>query len=131
MKTAILSVIVCLIIGVLSQGCEKKNGDTYPINDKLILIPENPTSQDEIKIIEKEVCKYDLLSIVRTANMIEYTRRFNSMIMAPCLILTDTVSLGHLQAGNYILFYTLIDNAIQTNDSIVETSKFSFTVAEK
>ena len=122
---------MCLIIGVLSPGCEKENDNPNDVNNKLILIPENPTSQDEIKIIEKDVCEYDLLSVVITANKIEYTRRFNSSIAAPCLIVTDTVSLGHLQTGDYTIFYSLIDFAIQTNDSIVETSSLSFTVAEK
>ncbi|RLD45053.1 MAG: hypothetical protein DRI89_02215 [Bacteroidetes bacterium] len=132
MKTTILSVIAFLIIGVLSPGCEKEDGDTYPVNNKLILIPENPTPQDEIKIIEKEASTCEILSVVvSTDNKIEYTRRFNSSIMMPCSMFTDTVSLGYLQSGDYTIYYSLIDLALQTNDSILEISKLNFTVTGK
>ena len=129
MKTTFVLLIVCLMMG-FNQGCQKEK--EYILSSNLSIIPENPGTEDEIQIVEKDASSCETLSIALTAgNNIEYTRRFNSMLAMPCLIYTDTVSLGHLEAGNYKLLYTLIDKAYQTNDSIVERSIFSFDVSEK
>jgi hypothetical protein len=117
------------MIGVFSQGCKKENNNTYELNDKLSIFPGNPDAHDEIQIIDKEASSCKTLRIVVSAdNIIEYTKRFDSRMLMPCFGYTDTVSIGRLQAGNYTVLYTLIDTAIPTRDSIIETSRHSFRV---
>jgi hypothetical protein len=117
------------MIGVFSPGGEKEKDNTAFLNHHLRIYPVNPRAKHEIKIIEKEASSCETLFVkVNDDNRIEYTRRFDSRLLLPCLSFTDTVSIGHLPAGNYTILYKLIDTALPTSDSIIETSGLSFRV---
>ncbi|MCK5856912.1 MAG: hypothetical protein KAG64_05445 [Bacteroidales bacterium] len=128
MKTKLMYAIILMLIGILFQSCEKNKSDSIELYNGIIILPKNPTVHDEIIIIE-EILSCDILRLaIIDENNIEYKRYSDSRIAAPCYLKLDTVSLGQLQEGYYTINYSLIDLAILTSDSIVNTDKFHFYV---
>ena len=96
-------------------------------NMKIIL--ENPVSGDDIKLIVFEDCTYNVLSgINRNGQTIEITKQFNSMMKWPCVMKNDTISIGKLPEGKYIINYKLEDVAPQSITSTVLSLSFGLTV---
>ena len=92
-------------------------------------IPENPASGDDIKLVVFEDCTYNVLvGINRTGQTIEITKQFNSMMKWPCVMKNDTISIGKLPEGKYVLNYKLLDIAPQTITSTVLSLSFGLTV---
>jgi len=74
------------------------------------IIPEKPTSNDEIKLVVCDDCTYHVLSGVnRTGQTIEIEKQFNSAMKWPCVIKNDTITIGKLDSGTYTINYKLVD----------------------
>lgn len=85
-----------------------------------------PSALDEVKLVIHEDCKYNKLSKVqRSGSTIEIEKQFNSMIMAPCLLTNDTILIGKIPAGTYMVKYKLSDL------STVATDKNSLAITFK
>lgn len=93
------------------------------------IIPENPASGDDIKLVVFEDCTYNVLSgINRSGQTIEITKQFNSMMKWPCVMKNDTILIGKLTEGKYVINYKLLDIAPQTITSTVLSLSFGLTV---
>jgi hypothetical protein len=81
---------------------------------KMKILPEIPTSGDDVKLIIYEDCKYNkLVKVQKSGNFIDIEKQYNSMIMAPCMITNDTILIGKLPIGTYGVNYRLVDIARQ------------------
>ena len=111
-KRFILTAIICLALGM---GCTKQIVQEVisdPTAHNMKIIPSNPTSQDEIKLVIYNDCNYNtLIGITKNGNTIHVVKQFNSMMKWPCIMKNDTINLGKLAQGGYILNYRLLDNA--------------------
>lgn len=93
------------------------------------IIPENPVSGDDIKLVVFEDCTYNVLvGINRTGQTIEITKQFNSMMKWPCVMKNDTILIGKLPEGKYVINYKLEDVAPQTVTATVISLSFGLTV---
>jgi len=93
------------------------------------IVPENPTSRDEIKLIIFDDCTYNVLSgVIRSDKTINIQKQFDSMMKWPCVMANDTISLGKLTEGKYVVNYKLMDVAPQTTNSTVLSISFGLTL---
>ena len=131
MKTRLMYVLFFICAGILFQACEKNTTDYYEVNSGLKIDPENPKAGDEIFILE-EICSYELLNpLVTNENTITYTRHYNFYTKQPCLLLTDTVSLGQLEEGYYTIKYILINDSDLENESGIGIDTIHFYVSSQ
>ena len=111
-KKIILAAAFSLIILI---GCQKpiiQEIITDPATSNMKLIPSAPTIQDEVKLVIYNDCNYNaLIGITKNGNTIQVVKQFNSLMKRPCFIKNDTINIGKLSQGGYILNYKLLDNA--------------------
>ena len=94
------------------------------------IIPENPASGDDIKLVVFDDCTYNILSaIIRTGKIIDIQKTFNSMMKWPCVMKNDTIMIGKLPEGTYTVNYKLLDTSTQTTDPIALSFSFSLPVS--
>ena len=97
---------------------------------KMKILPDQPVSSAEIKLVVFEECKYNKLAgVKRDGSTISVEKQFNSMIMAPCVLTNDTISLGKLPAGTYRVDYKLVDIAYQPAGKITTAVSFRLIVS--
>jgi len=95
------------------------------------IIPEKPTSNDEIKLVVFDDCTYNILSgVTRNGNTIDIQKQFNSMMKWPCVIKNDTIPVGKLPSGTYTVNYKLVDLATNVSDPIALSFSFSLSVSK-
>lgn len=83
---------------------------TDPSGHNMKIIPEQPTSKDEIKLVVYNDCNYNVLSgVTKNGLTIEIEKQFNSAMKWPCIITNDTISIGKLASGTYTVNYQLVD----------------------
>jgi hypothetical protein len=93
------------------------------------IIPEKPTSNDQIKLVVFDDCTYNVLSgVTRTDNTIDIQKQFNSMMKWPCMMKNDTILIGKLPVGSYNVNYTLIDISQQSPKNISVSFSFQMNV---
>ena len=116
-------------VSKVSQVKEVQITDLKDHNMKII--PENPTSMDDIKLVVFGDCTYNKLSGITTnGKSIEIRKQFNSMIKWACFIHNDTISLGKLTEGTYTVNYKLIDVSTQVSNPIALSFYFNLVVAQ-
>lgn len=95
------------------------------------IIPENPTTKDEIKLVVFDDCTYNKLSgITKNDKNIEIQKQFNSMMKWACFQVNDTISLGKLSEGTYTVNYKLVDVSTQVSNPIALSFYFNLQVAQ-
>ncbi len=83
---------------------------------KMKILPENPGSSDDVRLVVYEDCNYNVLKdIKRNGNTIDIEKQFNSMMKLPCMLRNDTISIGKLAIGTYMVYYRLVDLSTQAN----------------
>jgi hypothetical protein len=114
------------------MGCSEPMNDMQLADLKdhnMKIIPETPTGNDEIKLVIFDDCTYNVLSgITRSDRTIDIQKQFNSMMKWPCVVTNDTISMGKLPEGNYVVNYKLVDIAPQTTNPTVLSFSFGLTV---
>ncbi len=94
------------------------------------IIPENPTSNDPIKLVVFGDCTYNVLSgVIRTGKTIDIQKQFNSMMKWPCVMKNDTILIGKLPEGTYTVNYKLLDTSTQVTDPTAISFSFSLPVS--
>jgi len=84
-----------------------------PAEHKMKIVPSNPSASDEVKLVVYDDCQYNkLASLTRNGSTIQIVEQFNSRVMMPCFISNDTIIIGKLPMGSYIINYKLMDIAI-------------------
>ena len=110
----IRTIIICMVLPI---ACTKNMVVpiiviTDPSGHNMRIIPPNPTNSDEIKLVVYNDCKYNnLTGITQNGNTIQIVKQYNSRMMIPCFITNDTIKIGKLSQGSYLLNYKLLDNA--------------------
>ena len=124
--------IILIVFFMVFSGCTDSESDEMLVDLKdynMKIVPENPTSNDEIKLVIFDDCTYNVLSgVTRSDKTIDIQKQFNSMMKWPCVMTNDTISLGKLSDGKYVVNYKLVDTAPQTSNSTVLSFSFGLTV---
>jgi len=125
MKQFTLFGLIFFMLACSDQVSEVQFSDLSKYNMKII--PDNPTSNDQIKLVVFDDCTYNVLSgVTRNDKTIEIQKQFNSMMKWPCLMKNDTILIGKLPEGSYNVNYTLIDISQQAPQNI--SVSFSFQI---
>lgn len=110
------------------QVSELQLADLSQYNMKII--PEKPTSNDQIKLVVFDDCTYNVLSgVTRTDKVIDIQKQFNSMMKWPCIIKNDTILIGKLSEGTYTVNYKLLDTSTQVTDPVALSFSFSLPIS--
>jgi hypothetical protein len=87
------------------------------------ILPDNPTSVDDVKLVIYDDCKYNkLIGVQRSLTNIDIVKQYNSMIMAPCIMTNDTILIGKLPVNTYKVYYRLVDIAVQPGKTTFSVS---------
>jgi hypothetical protein len=116
---------------VLLISCKKKDTEDSTVatlkEHNMKIIPEEPTSKDEVLLVVLNDCEYNKLTQnKRTGKTINVEKQFNSAMKLPCVQKNDTISIGKLPAGDYKVNYSLFDIATST---LTPTETFSFDLS--
>lgn len=118
-----------ILLGFLIVFAACSNNDNEGKTDVLdehgmVILPEVPTSKDEIVLVILNDCTYNKLTgVTRKGRTIDIEKQFNGMMKWPCVIHNDSISLGKIPAGTYQVNYKLLDIA---TTPATETVSFSF-----
>ncbi len=94
------------------------------------ILPDNPGSADDIKLVIYQDCKYNkFIGVQRSLNNIDIEKQYNSMIMAPCVMANDTILIGKLPVNTYMVYYRLVDIAVQPGKTTFALS-FKLTISK-
>lgn len=118
----LLPVLALLLISTGLMNCEDQLSEDLLCTDsgscRLLIVPENPDSEDLILAIET-ICGNESEAILDfQGNKITYLRYFNSLMMMPCSPRPDTTVIGQLSPGHYHLICLMIDKNHLLKDSI-------------
>ena len=127
MKQLVLFGLIFFMLACSEKVSEVQLIDLSKHNMKIV--PENPTSNDQIKLVVFDDCTYNILSgVTRTDNTIDIQKLFNSMMKWPCVMKNDTILIGKLPVGSYNVNYTLIDISQQAPQNIFVSFSFQMKV---
>jgi hypothetical protein len=120
-------------------ACEDKVAEIQSIDEPqpeqkehhVMIIPDTPSSKDEVKLIIFDDCIYNILSEVkRKGKTIEIVKQFNSMMKLPCVLTNDTILIGKLPQGSYNVNYTLIDLSSSSQQNTFDSFTLQFDVVK-
>jgi len=124
MKHAFFAFAIFLLFSIACTEEVKEDQLVNHVGNNMKIIPENPGSKDEIRLVIFDDCTYNILSgITQNDKTIDIEKQFNSMMKWPCVMRNDTILIGKLPLGTYNVNYTLIDVSQQASQNIT----FSFT----
>ena len=127
MKQFTLFGLIFFMLACSDQVSEVQFSDLSKYNMKII--PDNSTSNDQIKLVVFDDCTYNILSgITRNDKTIDIQKQFNSMMKWPCVMKNDTILIGKLPLGSYNVNYTLIDISQQAPQNISVSFSFQMKV---
>ena len=93
------------------------------------LLPEKPTSNDQIKLVVFDDCTYNqLVGVTRSDKTIDIRKQFNGMMKWACIPRNDTILIGKLPEGSYNVNYTLIDTSQPSPQNISVSFTFQLMV---
>jgi len=96
---------------------------------KMKILPELPTAGSDFALVIYDDCGYNrLTSFQKNGSSLEIDKQFNSMMMLPCMLRNDTVQLGILSKGTYMIVYKLFDVAKANNPKITFSLSFKLPV---
>lgn len=131
MKTLMwIPIILFFVITACTEEInEIETSDMSTYNMKII--PDHPTNHDQIKLIVYDDCTYNvLIGVTRDGQFIVINKQFNSMMKWPCIMRNDTIKIGQLPSGNYIIHYKLTDISTQVANPDVLSLFFHLKVSE-
>lgn len=127
MKQIALFGLFFLVFACSDQVSEVELTDLSVHNMKII--PEKPTSNEQIKLVVFDDCTYNVLSgVTRSGNTIDIKKQFNSMMKWPCVMKNDTILIGKLPEGTYTVKYKLMDTSTQVANLTALSFSFSLPV---
>jgi len=128
-------ILILLILGTMFNACKKQESDEGSIAElkdhNMKIIPDQPTSKDEVLLIIYDDCEYNKLSQnKRTGKTITIEKQHNSSMKLPCVQKNDTISIGKLPAGTYSVNYQLVDLATNSSNPVALSISFSLPVSK-
>ena len=100
----------------------------YAQGDTVQILPAYPTADDSIQVVT-ERCHYDTVMFSVENDTLLFFLKTDSRIDAVCAPYFDTVTIGILAPGSWILHYYYIDRAIATEDSVLYSKIIDFEVS--
>ena len=95
------------------------------------IIPEPPTSADNIRLVVYQDCQYNILAgVTKNGNTIEIEKHFNSMMKLPCMLRNDTIVIGKLAVGTYQVNFKLMDLSTQVKDHVALAISFNLQLVK-
>lgn len=126
---ALYGLFFFLVLACSDQVSEVQLVDLSTHNMKII--PEKPTANDEIKLVVFDDCTYNVFAgVTRNNKTIDILKQFNSMMKWPCVMKNDTILIGKLPEGTYIVNYKLLDTSTQVTNPISISFSFSLPVSK-
>lgn len=126
-------VFILTIFFLTSTACKKQSIETQTTDNGKVnmeFIPTNPTSNDLIRFVLLDDCAYNILSLYnRKGSKIDIEKHFNSLMKWPCMITNDTILIGKLTPGTYIVNYKLLDIANPASPKIAASATYTLNVA--
>lgn len=124
-----------LVVFVATAGCKKNDAEDGSVADlkkhNMAIVPEQPTSKDDINLIIYSDCEYNkLVQNKRTGKTITIEKQFNSSMKLPCVEKNDTISIGKLPAGTYTVNYQLTDLASNVANPVALSVSVTLTVSK-
>ena len=119
MKTDVIRIVFAILLfTACTWHTEEFSVDpviTEPTAVNMKITPSNPNVLDDINLVIYDDCNYNtLVGVTRNGKTINIVKQFNSAMKWPCVIKNDTIEIGKLPIGTYILNYKLIDIAPST-----------------
>ena len=119
MKTNIIRIVFAILFfTACNWHAEEFSADpiiTDPREANMKILPSSPKVFDDIRLVIYDDCNYNtLVGVTRSGKTINIVKQFNSVMKWPCLMKNDTIEIGKLPIGTYILNYKLIDIAQST-----------------
>lgn len=122
-------IVFFVIIACTEEVKEIEISDISEYNMKII--PDFPTSHDQVKLVIYDDCTYNVLSgINREGKFIVIEKQFNSMMKWPCIMKNDTIVIGQLPSGRYIIHYKLTDLSTQVTNTDNLSVYFNLNVSQ-
>lgn len=130
-KIFLLFAIFCMA----TLGCKKNDAEDGSVdelkNHNMAIVPEQPTSKDQINLIIYSDCEYNkLFQNKRSGKTITIEKQFNSSMKLPCVEKNDTISIGKLPAGTYTVNYQLTDLAANVSNPVALSLSVTLTVSK-
>ena len=124
--------VLFLWTGAFLLSCEGSMEEEPDLEEydfyKLVIKPENPSSQDLILLMEY-TCGIEPDPVISYLDQeITYKRYYNSLMAAPCSPQIDSTIIGPLDAGNYSLVHWVIDKNHMITDSIISVDTLDLVV---
>lgn len=131
MKT-IFKCSIFFLVSLFSCSVAKTDGETEVLKkNNMKIIPENPTSKDEISLVVYDDCEYNtLVDVKKTAKTIDIEKQFNSQMKLPCVQRNDTIAIGKLPQGIYTVNYKLVDISPQSTNPVQVSITFDLSVTK-
>jgi hypothetical protein len=86
--------------------------------NEFTFVPESPFAEQEIEMLYYGCNYYVTSSTTIEKKNILVTKKFNGTMKRPCILEYDTMSLGKLQKGRYLVTLEIIDINPFTDDSL-------------
>ena len=133
MRNIVYALLMCLFYATActDQTDSEPLKFSDPAEHNMKFIPQNPGSNDQLKLVIYNDCTYNaLFGITQNGNTIEIEKRFNSLMKLPCMMSNDTILIGKLPEGSYTINYKLSDIATPATPQIVLLYSFSLVVSK-
>jgi hypothetical protein len=135
MKITCLLLVLFFVTNACTDQIIGQSSDYIPVTDlskyNMKIIPVPPTSADNVRLVVYDDCQYNLLGgVTKTGNTISIEKHFNSMMKMPCIIRNDTIAIGKLPVGTYIVNYKLLDSSTQVKDPVAFAISFNLQIVK-
>lgn len=126
--------VVALLI-IFLNNCKEEPEEYVAPEDldisEFTFLPEKPTSKSETQMLFYGCSYFQTTSIIITDDEIEVRKHFNSRLKWPCVLLNDTIPIGKLKQGDYIVTLEIIDLNPLVTDSVFHTQTKLLSVSNK
>jgi hypothetical protein len=128
-----------LFLFLISNGCvdqvEVTPVDFTPVTDlgkyNMKIIPQPPTSADNVRLVVFDECQYNVLEgVAKNGYTISIEKHFNSMMKLPCMLRNDTIVIGKLPVGSYTVNYKLMDLSTQVTNPVSLAISFNLLISK-
>ena len=111
-----IALIICFV-----QCKQEENLNENPENldlSEITFVPLTPTSSSNTNLVFYGCSYYETSSVQIDQQQITIKKHFNSQLKWPCVLEYDTISLGILNQGEYLVTLEIIDTNPMVTDSL-------------
>lgn len=114
-----IALIICFV-----QCKQEENLNENPENldlSEFAFVPSTPTSSSNTNLVFYGCSYYATSSVQIEQQKISIKKHFNSQLKWPCVLEYDTISLGKLNQGEYLVTLEIIDTNPMVTDTVFHT----------